>query len=318
MDRRLFLAAAPAALFLPRPADASDTLSVLLDWFINPNHAPLAVAEQMGAFSRRGLTVDLVQPADPTMPPRLVAAGHGDIAIGYQTTLYRQVLAGLPILRIGALQDRSLVSLCILKSSGMTTLAELKGKRIGYNDVGGDVVLACINVMLHTVGLSLSDVSLLNIGTALTTSLLTHRVDAVTIVRNFETFEIEEHGETPVCFDYEDFGVPPSDGFVFDVRRDRADDPRFPRFLAAIKEATAYMKAKPADAWTLLLKAYPDLDDTLNKQAWTYTLPYFADDPAAFDRQKYQEYADFLIAQKVISQSPPIASYARQLAYPPG
>ena len=322
MNRRRFLAAVPASLAacvaLGRPAAAAgETLSVLLDWFVNPDHAPLVIAQQIGAFNRYNLAVDLVQPADPTMPPRLVAAGHGDIAVGYQTLLYRQVLQGLPTLRIGALQDRSLVSLCILKSSGMKSIADLKGKRIGYNDVGGDVFLACVDKMLHSVGSSQLDVSLVNIGTALTTSLLTGRVDAVGVVRNFEPFEIAQRGETPICFDLESYGVPPTDGFVFEVQRDRIGDPRFPRFLAAIREATAYIKAHPDQAWALFLKAYPDLDDKLNRQAWDYTIPYFASDPAALNQQKYQAFADFLVAQKVISQAPPVSSYARQLDYPP-
>lgn len=320
MDRRRFLATVPtsaaASLVFGRPAAAGESLSVLLDWFVNPDHAPLVIAEQIGAFSRYNLAVDLVQPADPTMPPRLVAAGHGDIAVGYQTLLYRQVLQGLPILRIGALQDRSLVSLCILKSSGMKSVADLKGKRIGYNDVGGDVFLAAVDTMLHGAGLSQRDVSVINIGTALTTSLLTGRVDAVGVVRNFEPFEIAQRGETPICFDLESYGVPPTDGFVFEVQRDRAGDPRFPRFLAAIREATAYIKARPDQAWALFLKGYPDLDDKLNRQAWDYTIPYFASDPAALDKQKYQAFADFLVARKVIGQAPPVSAYARQLDYP--
>ena len=322
MNRRRFLATVPTSLaaslaFGGPSAAAGDNLSVLLDWFVNPDHAPLVIAQQIGAFGRQGLSVNLVQPADPTMPPRLVAAGHGDIAVGYQTLLYRQVLGGLPILRIGALQDRSLVSLCILKSSGMKSVSDLKGKRIAYNDVGGDVFLACVSIMLRSAGLSLGDVSTVNVGTALTTSLLTGRVDATPVVRNFEPFEISQRGETPILFDLENYGVPKSDGFVFEVQSDRAGDPRFPRFLAAIREATAYIKAKPDQAWVLFLKAYPDLDDTLNKQAWTYTVPYFASDPAALDQPKYQAFADFLVAQKVIARSPPVTSYARQLAYSP-
>nr|WP_321985186.1 ABC transporter substrate-binding protein [uncultured Lichenicoccus sp.] len=321
MDRRRFLATIPVALaaspLLGRPARAAgDSLSVLLDWFINPDQAPLVIAQQIGAFGRQGLSVDLVQPADPTMPPRLVAAGHGDIAIGYQTVLYRQVLGNLPILRIGALQDRSLVSLCVLKSGGIKQIADFKGKRIAYNDVGGDVFLACLDAMLRSAGLSLGDVTTVNVGTALTTALLTGRVDATPVVRNFEPFEIAQRGETPICFDFENYGTPPSDGFVFEVQRDRVGDPRFPRFLAAIREATAFIRAKPGDAWALFLKAYPDLDDSLNKQAWDYTIPYFAVDPAALDTHKYQVFADFLTARKVIGQSPPLASYAKQLGYP--
>jgi putative hydroxymethylpyrimidine transport system substrate-binding protein len=70
------------------PACAAEHLTVLLGWFVNPNHGPLIVAQAIGAFAREGLDVEFVQPADPSMPPRLIAAGQGDIAIDYQPQLY--------------------------------------------------------------------------------------------------------------------------------------------------------------------------------------------------------------------------------------
>ena len=53
---------------------AKDEITVLLDWFINPDHAPLVVAEQTGLFDKAGLNVTLVEPADPSLPPKLAAA----------------------------------------------------------------------------------------------------------------------------------------------------------------------------------------------------------------------------------------------------
>ena len=50
-------------LAMPLPANAADKLTVLLDWFVNPDHAPLIVAREGGYFARHGLEVDLVAPA---------------------------------------------------------------------------------------------------------------------------------------------------------------------------------------------------------------------------------------------------------------
>ena len=98
-----------------RPAAAADSLTVLLDWSVNPNHGPLIVAQEIGAFRRAGLDVHFVQPADPTMPPRLIAAGHGDIALDYQAQLCQQVANGLPLMRIGVVIDtlRNRIERCI-------------------------------------------------------------------------------------------------------------------------------------------------------------------------------------------------------------
>lgn len=292
------------------PARAADKLTVLLDWFVNPNHATLVVAQQIGAFKRAGLDVDLVQPADPAMPPRLVAAGHADIALSYQPMLYQQVAQGLPLVRIGALIDKSIETLETLQGYGITRIADLKGKRIGTNEITGVVNVPEIATMLATAHLTLADVTLVNVGTALTTSLLTHRVDAVGVDRNFEHFELIEKGATPIGFDYQDYGVPDFDDLIIEVNRAALGDPRLPRFLAALKEGATYLRAHPENAWQLFIQAYPDLDDTLNRAAWNFSIPYFAADPAALDTAKYETFQTYLLKVGVLKSALPISLYA--------
>ena len=62
-------------------AQTRDQLTLLLDWFINPDHAPIFVAQERGDFARAGLDVRIVAPADPNDPPRLIAARRGDIGV---------------------------------------------------------------------------------------------------------------------------------------------------------------------------------------------------------------------------------------------
>jgi len=303
------LAIACVLLALITPANANDKLTVLLDWFVNPNHGPLIVAQAIGAFQRQGLDVEFVEPADPSMPPLLVAAGRGDIAIGYQPQLYQQVAQGLQLARIGVLIDRPMETLETLEPSGIKTIADLKGKRIGYNNVGGDVNLADIAQMLSTAGLKLTDVTLVNIGTALTTSLLTGQVDAVGVDRNFETFELIEHGAKPRGFDYEAYGVPAFDYLIMIVQKSRAHDPAMARFLRAVQEGVAYIRAHPDQAWADFVKLYPNDDNALNLSAWRFTIGCFAADPFSLDVKKYDRFADFLRARGVIPAALPVADY---------
>lgn len=62
------------AFLATSPARAADKLTVLLDWFVNPDHGPLFVAQSIGAFEAEGLAVEMIAPADPNDPPKLVAA----------------------------------------------------------------------------------------------------------------------------------------------------------------------------------------------------------------------------------------------------
>ena len=81
-------------LFSASPLLAQDKLTVLLDWFVNPDHAPLIIAEEKGFFEAANLKVELIAPADPSLPPKLVAAGKADLAVSYQPQLHIQVDEG--------------------------------------------------------------------------------------------------------------------------------------------------------------------------------------------------------------------------------
>ncbi|HSK40874.1 MAG TPA: ABC transporter substrate-binding protein, partial [Arenibaculum sp.] len=113
-----------------------EKLTVLLDWFVNPDHAPLFVAQERGYFRDAGLDVEFVPPADPSDPPKLVAAGRGDIAISYQPELHLQAAAGLPLTRIGTLVATPLNTVITLADGPVRTLADLKGRKVGFSVTG--------------------------------------------------------------------------------------------------------------------------------------------------------------------------------------
>ena len=68
MKKSLFAGATLTALFSGH-ALANEPLTLVLDWYINPDHAPIMVAEQIGAFKAQGLDVKIVPPSD--------ASAHG-------------------------------------------------------------------------------------------------------------------------------------------------------------------------------------------------------------------------------------------------
>lgn len=172
-------------------AQAAEKVTVLLDWFLNPDHAPILVAEQIGAFKEAGLEVEIVPPADPSMPPRLVASKQGDLAISYQPQLYMYAQEGLPLVRVGTIVNSPLNTLAVLGSSGIKGMADLKGKKIGYSVSG--VEEATLGMMLKQGGLTLQDVTMINVNFQLVSSLMAGQVDAVIGgYRNFEATEIRD------------------------------------------------------------------------------------------------------------------------------
>jgi putative hydroxymethylpyrimidine transport system substrate-binding protein len=292
----------------------AEPLTILLDWFINPDHGPLVVALEKGYFAQAGLEVTLVEPANPNDPPKLVAAGQAALAVSYQPQLHMQAAAGLPLTRVGTLVATPLSTLLVLDDSPIKSIADLKGRTVGYS-VGGfeDAVLAA---MLARHDLTLDDVKLVNVNFSLSPSLLSGQVDAVIgAYRNFELNQLAIEGHKGRAFYVEEEGVPPYDELILIANSGRLDDPRLAKALRAIERGVQYLINHPKEAWTLFAGHKPGLDDELNRRAWRDTLPRFALRPAALDRGRYARFAQFLIEQGVIKTSPPVESYAVELRH---
>ncbi|MGE0232287.1 MAG: ABC transporter substrate-binding protein [Flavobacteriaceae bacterium] len=298
-----------AALLFAAPAHAAEKLTVLLDWFVNPDHAPLVIARERGYFEEAGLDVELIAPADPSAPPRLVAAGQGDIAISYQPNLHLMTKEALPLARIGTLVETPLNSLVVLKDGPVKTIADLKGRTVGFS-VGG-FEDALLKKMLEGVGLTLDDITLVNVNFALSPALIAGKVDAVIgAFRNFELAQLDIEGKPGVAFYPEEHGVPAYDELVFLAARDKLEDERFTAFLQAVEKATIWLTNHPDEGLDIFVKAYPDLDDELNRRAWFATLPRFAKRPMALDEARYERFAAFMKAQGLIDDIAPLEDYA--------
>lgn len=310
---RLFATAAVLAMTIcASAAQATDKLTLLLDWFINPDHGPIMVAKERGYFDDVGLEVEIVAPADPNAPPKLVAAGQGDIAISYQPQLHIQVHEGLPLTRIGTLVGTPLNSLVVLDDGPISGIADLVGKKVGFS-VGG-FEDALLGAMLGKHGKSLDDVELINVNFALSPALMAGQVDAVIgAFRNFELNQMDLEGRPGRAFFPEEEGVPAYDELIFIANNEALDDPRLPRFLDAIEAGTQYLLNHPDESYRLFLKSGDELDNELNARAWQDTLRRFASRPAALDTARYRRFADFLEEQGLIKSPPPVETYAVEL-----
>ncbi len=144
---------------LPQAMEA-EKLTVMLDWFVNPDHGPLYVAMEKGYFSDAGIDVNFVAPSNPNDPPKLVAAGQADLAVSYQPQHHLHVDKGLPLVRIATLVATPLNTLVVLADGPIQRLGDLKGKTIGYSVGGFEDVL--LKIMLKEDGLNVDDVKLVN------------------------------------------------------------------------------------------------------------------------------------------------------------
>jgi len=260
------------AFLCATPALAQDKVTLLLDWFVNPDHGPILIAEEKGYFADQGLEVEIVPPADPSLPPRLVAAGQADLAVSYQPQLHLQIHEGLPLVRVGTLVATPLNCLLVLKDGPIKTPGDLKGKKIGFSVAG--VEEAVLNAVLGKYGVTLDDIELVNVNFSLSPSLMSGQVDAVIgAYRNFELNQMDIEGRPGTCFYIEEEGVPSYDELIYVANPERMDKDVIARFLEATELATQFIVNNPDEAWKIFSGTAPELQDELNARAWVDTLP---------------------------------------------
>ncbi|MEO9779466.1 MAG: ABC transporter substrate-binding protein [Sedimentitalea sp.] len=291
------------------PLMAADEMTVLLDWFINPDHGPIIVAQEKGYFAEQNLEVEIVAPADPSDPPKLVAAGQAELAVSYQPQLHMQIHEGLPLQRVGTLVATPLNCLLALADGPIQSPADLAGKKVGFS-VGG-VEEAVLGSILRHHGLSLDDVELVNVNWSLSPSLMSGQVDAVIgAYRNFELNQMEIEGIEGNCFFVEEEGLPAYDELIYVANTETMDKDMIARFLAATEKATQFIVNHPEDSWTVFSGTSAELQDELNAKAWVDTLPRFALRPAALDAGRYATFESFLNEAGLIPFPNPVSTIA--------
>lgn len=303
--RTLAFAAAMFFVFGTFPLMAQERVRLLLDWHVNADHAPILVAAVTGAFSDKGLDVEIIPPSDPNLPPRLAAARQAEIAISYQPQLYVLASENLPLRAIGSLVDRPLNTLTVLESSGVEKLADLRGKTIGYA-VGG-IQEATLYSMLEGAGVAASEVTAINVNFQLVTALLAGQVDAVIGgFRNIEGPELRSHNADFRSFYPEDHGIPSYDELIFVAHPDFAETPTATAFLDAINLGISRLRNDPDTMWQEVAEAYPELNNPLAKAMWLETVPHFSADAKTLDEDKYSTYQEFLKDSGLIEELIPI------------
>lgn len=295
----IYLFVVTALLF--NNAIADDKITLLLDWFINPDHGPVIIANEKGIFKEEGLEVQIIPPANPSDPPKLVAAGKADIAISYQPQLHMQVHEGLPVIRIGTLVATPLNCLLVLKDGPIKQLSDLKNKKIGYSIAGMEQAL--LSAILKKANINKDEVEYINVNWSLSPALMSKQVDAVIgAYRNFELNQMEIEGVEGKCFYIEEEGVPPYDELIFIVNNQNINKKMLIKFLSAIEKATQYIINHPEESWKIFANSSKELNNELNRKAWFDTIPRFALRPAALDKGRYNRFEEFLYVEGLINK----------------
>ncbi len=294
-------------------AGEAQPLSLTLDFYPNPDHTGIYMAQKLGYFEEAGLDVSIHTPGDPAAPIKLLAAGQTDLAISYEPEVMLAKEQDLDVVAVGALVNRPLTSMIWLKKSGIKGIGSLRGKTIAtagipYQD-------AYLKTILARAKLAPSDVKTVNVGFGLLPAIAGGRAQAMLGgFSNVEGVDLRLRGKDPVVTPVDELGVPSYDELVLVAQRERLEeDPDAIRlFIAALARGTAAATENPKAAANALLEANPDLDPKLTRAEVAATLPLL--DPAGdghpygyMDPARWDDFIGWMRDNGLISTLPPAA-----------
>ncbi|MDO4516312.1 MAG: ABC transporter substrate-binding protein [Bacillota bacterium] len=284
-------------------------LDVVLDWYPNALHAFLYVAIDKGYYEEEGLKVNIRFPSNANDAISLVAAGQADIGLYYQQDVIQaRAEQNVPVKSIGAVVQAPLNIVLSLQEKNITKPEDLVGKTIGY--AGTELSEALIRSIMEYAGADYSDVTMVDVGFDLMSSMTTGNVDAtIGCLVNHEVPQMEEEGFAVNWFDLDDYGVPTYYEGIFLANDEMIanDSDTLAAFLRASARGFADMKADPEAALATLLanqneENFP-LSETVERKSMETLLPLMETAEAAFLSQSdacWQENIDWMLAQGLI------------------
>jgi len=285
-------------------------LSLTLDFYPNPDHAGIYMAQKLGYFEDAGLDVSIHTPVDPAAPLKLLAAGSTDLAISYEPEVLLASEQGLDVVAVSALVNRPLTSMIWLKKSGIGGVGDLRGKTIAtagipYQD-------AYLKTILARAKLSPAEVKTVNVGFGLLPAIVGGKADAMLGgFSNVEGVDLRLRGTDPVVTPVDELGVPSYDELVLAAKGKRLeeDSQAIRLFIAALARGTAAAAKNPKAATKALLEANPDLDPKLTAPEVAATLPLL--NPARgghpygyMDPSQWREFIGWMRDNELISSLP--------------
>lgn len=255
----------------------STRTTLLLNWYANPYHTPIFVAEQLGFYSQENIKLAILEPADPSDVTEIVGLGTVDFGVKAMIHTVAAKAKGYPVTSIGTLLDEPPVELFGLKSSGINSFHDIVGKRVGYIGEFGKKI---IDDLARLAGIDPQSYQAIRIGMNVTDAICRDVIDIGIGFSNFQRIELEQRKGETVSLRLDQLaglGCCCFCSIQFIVPEQTLQQPELVRgFLNATQRGAAYTRERPEEAYELLCQAKPQLRTPMYQKIFTYTLPVFS------------------------------------------
>ncbi|HSP31027.1 MAG TPA: ABC transporter substrate-binding protein, partial [Halomonas sp.] len=302
------------ALTPPPPLEPPplENITLMLDWYLSPQHAALLIAQERGLYAAQGLDIELLSPADPSIAIKLLTAGEVDLALTRQPLLHLHAHNGAPITRIATLIETPLTAVIVMGEEQAETEDTLAGLHYGYTtQEGRDLTIP--RLLPRSVQQTDDFTPPENLHFDPVRALREGEIDAVADgFYHYLPQQLATEGITTHVIRFDALDIPRNDGLVVLANSDgitrRADT--WSRFVLALEQASHWIIDNPTAAWEVLISAHPVLDNDINANAWEDILRRMALSPSAVDSRRYAAFETFLLQSGLIEAALPVSRLA--------
>lgn len=232
-------------------AAGAHKLRVGLEWFLNPDHLPLVVAQRAGLFKEAGLDVELVEPADHWEAEREIIEGRLDVAVTETLHLALDGAQGKPVIGFSRFLHTD-GGVMFLQSSGITRPSDMCNRTISYPGSPGPGGPAIVQTMVEADGATCEgNYGKHNGGFYHTQALADGKADVATLIfYNFEVVEATQRGLKPGFFSLKEWGVPDFCQLVLFTTPTRLAElqPQLRQLVLAMRRAVGLIHREPERA----------------------------------------------------------------------
>ena len=236
-------------------AHGGEPASFILNWVAGGDHAPYFYAQSLGWYKTAGIDLTLLQGKGSSMAAQAAGAGLHPFGLADLTTVMVAIGKGADEVAVMNVYANYPGGFYWLKSSGITSVKDLAGKKVG--NPPGDAARALWPALAKANGVDPDAITWVNLSpNAKLAALKAGTVDAVTEFYNFHHVYKRELGDNIGYQAWKDAGVDPySNSIVVNGAFLRAHRATVAAFVKVTQKAFAACVADPAPCVQALVEA---------------------------------------------------------------
>lgn len=261
--RGLALATLAAVLLAPlQGAGANDKIKLTMNWTADSAHLGFAVAQKSGLYADAGLEVELEEGRGSSVAAQLVATGQAELGYADAGAALNVASKGAPIRIISTIWKSGQFGIQYLKSSGIASPKDLKGKKIAV--ASGTAMVPLVPVFLKANGMTEADVEIVTATQGASLGLLsTGGIDAVAETPENVVVPLAAEGIEVGNMYFYNHGVPlVSLSLVAREDKIEANPDLYRRFIAATAKGWRAAMDDPEAAVDALLELFPETENS--------------------------------------------------------